>query len=166
MIEPPSGSRRRGWRAASGSARQSRHLLTARGGLCVCGVRWRAPNPPSPCAGNSRPMGAFARPGTGRPPSTSGARTAAFASSSIARRAAPDSGYRAGQERYVYYGCFVYQTGESTQHHSFFCYFNWPSVSDPDHTSYCPFGQRADQLGAAPLISWRARRRRQERLSW
>jgi hypothetical protein len=45
---------------------------------------------------------------------------------------------------YLYYGCFVYQTGGGAPHHSFFCFFYQPSVSDIKGLPYCQFGQRAD----------------------
>jgi hypothetical protein len=45
---------------------------------------------------------------------------------------------------FLFYGCFVYHTGESGSHHTFFCYFDSPMVSDPNHLSFCPFGQDAD----------------------
>ena len=47
---------------------------------------------------------------------------------------------------YVFFGCFVYKTGESSTHHSFFCYFHQAGISEElnNNLAYCPFGQRAD----------------------
>jgi hypothetical protein len=45
---------------------------------------------------------------------------------------------------YLYFGCFVYHTGNSAPHHSFFCFFYQPSVSDIKGLPYCQFAQSAD----------------------
>jgi hypothetical protein len=46
---------------------------------------------------------------------------------------------------FVLAGCFVYKTGESSSHHSFFCYFREPGIPhDVNSLFYCPFGQQAD----------------------
>ena len=46
---------------------------------------------------------------------------------------------------YVFTGCFVYKTGKSAPHHSFYCYFHEAGISeDINNLSFCPFGQNAD----------------------
>lgn len=46
---------------------------------------------------------------------------------------------------FVMFGCFDYRTGESTTHHSFFCYYHQAGITDDvNNLGYCPFGQRAD----------------------
>jgi hypothetical protein len=46
---------------------------------------------------------------------------------------------------FVLFGCFIYKTGESTPHHSFYCYYHQAGTTDDvNNLGYCPFGQRAD----------------------
>jgi hypothetical protein len=45
---------------------------------------------------------------------------------------------------FVFYGCFLYHTGDGPTHHSFFCFFYQPLISEGDVLNFCPFGQRAD----------------------
>ena len=42
-------------------------------------------------------------------------------------------------------GCFLYTTGESATHHSFFCYYREAGISDDiNNLTYCPWWQDAD----------------------
>ena len=46
---------------------------------------------------------------------------------------------------YVFFGCFVYRTGESAPHHSFFCFYHEVGISeDINNLAFCPFRQSAD----------------------